>query len=297
MIPIVRRLAKYGRTVGRRSDFTWRYLLNFRATVSYAVQPPTLANEAARVLECLNRDGVAVTSTQALLGAESCYPELVRAVDRHEREMAAEIAAFRESMIAGTQTARKKYILGLLSENRPLDATDIYTRFALQEPIPQIVNAYYGMCVTLCQCNVWHNFVTREAPSQSQLWHRDPEDRYIVKVFVYMVDVDDGSGPFVYAAGSHPKGKLARDPAYTHKDGNTPRSDDAQMAAVVPETRWVKCVGARGTMVFADTRGYHKGGLARERDRLLYVCEFLSPAAAHAGGIATTGRLDSRRTG
>ena len=55
------------------------------------------------------------------------------------------------------------------------------------------------------------------------------------------------------------------------------------MAEVVPAERWVKGTGPRGTLIFADTRGYHKGGLARERDRLLYTCQFLSKAAG--GGL------------
>jgi hypothetical protein len=31
--------------------------------------------------------------------------------------------------------------------------------------------------------------------------------------------------------------------------------------------------------VLADTRGYHKRGLARERDRLLYTCMYTSQAS------------------
>ena len=37
--------------------------------------------------------------------------------------------------------------------------------------------------------------------------------------------------------------------------------------------------GKNPTIVFADTRGYHKGGLARERDRLMYTCMFTSQAS------------------
>ena len=292
MIPMVRQLAKYGRTVGKRSELTWRYLLNLQPTLSYALNPGALPNEAARVLYDLNRNGVALTSVQALLGENSCYGELTRAVDQREVDMASQLDAFRASMVDGTQAAQKRYVTGLLPENGPLNPRDVYVRLALQDPIPQIVNAYYGMYVSLRHCNIWHNFVTKDKPSQSQLWHRDPEDRYILKMFVYLVDVDEGSGPFVYAGGSHPKRKLPRAPAFHHKDGNTPRSDDAQMAEVVPADQWVTCLGPRGTIVFADTRGYHKGGLARERDRILYVCEFLSQAAGR-GGISTARRRNS----
>jgi hypothetical protein len=292
LLPIARKVAKFGRKVGKTSEFTWRYVLNFQPTVSYVGSRAKLSDEATRVLHCLNSDGVAITSVDALLGSKSCYPELVRAVDQLEVDKIAEIAAFRASMLSSDDGPnRKKYVVSLLSDARRLDPGEIYTRFALQDPIRQVVNAYYGMYVSLRFCNVWHNFVTQKPPCESQLWHRDPEDRFVIKVFVLMCDVDAGTGPFTYAAGSHPKGHLARHPAYLHKDGETPRSNDDQMAEVVSRDRWITGIGPRGTIIFADTRGYHKGGLSRERDRILYLCEFFSRGADPGGGISTALRL------
>ena len=57
------------------------------------------------------------------------------------------------------------------------------------------------------------------------------------------------------------------------------RSALMSMAVVVPPEKWLKATGPKGTIVFADTSGYHKGGLARERDRLMYVCMFTSPSS------------------
>jgi hypothetical protein len=57
------------------------------------------------------------------------------------------------------------------------------------------------------------------------------------------------------------------------------RWNDQQMAEVVPAEKWIKAIGPAGSIVFADTRGYHKGGLAREHDRLLYTCLFTSPTS------------------
>jgi hypothetical protein len=54
------------------------------------------------------------------------------------------------------------------------------------------------------------------------------------------------------------------------------------MADVVPCDRWIRGVGKVGTIIFADTHGFHKGGLARERDRLLYTCMFVSQACQRA---------------
>jgi hypothetical protein len=37
--------------------------------------------------------------------------------------------------------------------------------------------------------------------------------------------------------------------------------------------------GDAGTIIFADTRGFHKGGEARTRDRLMYTCMYTSQAS------------------
>ena len=51
------------------------------------------------------------------------------------------------------------------------------------------------------------------------------------------------------------------------------------MAKVLASERWIHALGSRGTIVFADTHGFHKGGLARKSDRLMYTCMFTSPAS------------------
>jgi len=102
------------------------------------------------------------------------------------------------------------------------------------------------MYIRLRHYNVLHTITTSGRGSASQLWHRDQDDlHYILKVFVYLSDVDDGAGPFMYAAGTHFKKKLLREPTCFLEDGYVTRSDDTQMAEVIPPKRWIKCVGAK----------------------------------------------------
>ena len=44
----------------------------------------------------------------------------------------------------------------------------------------------------------------------SQRWHRDPEDRKLCKVFIYLNDVDENAGHFTYVKGSHYLGKWGK---------------------------------------------------------------------------------------
>jgi len=225
-------------------------------------------------LEVLNRDGIAISSASRLLTG-NCYSELEATLQQLENDAARQIADARRQ--AQESQDWKSYVLKLLGERPVLDPKSVYVRFALQAPILQIANSYFGMRTRLRFYNVWHNFATTGPARDSQLWHRDPEDRLILKVFVYLSDVGEHAGPLCYAAGSHPKGRLRKVPRGTSQRGAR-RSSDAQMSEVVPEHRWVRAVGPMGTIVFADTRGYHKGGFVKEQERILYNCMFTSQA-------------------
>jgi hypothetical protein len=258
---------------------TWRYVFNLAPTLAYQFGKQTLSGEAARVLADLNRDGVAITSVSRLFGQNPHYDELSSAVDKLEKvELADQLAALRESSDEKSAIGQKTFIFPLLGERPLLDADTIYARFGLQQPVLHIANAYFGMYTRLRYYNVWHTFATQSDARESQLWHRDREDHLVLKMFVYLSDVDEGAGPFTYAPGSHPKGRLRREPEH-FMEGNVRRSNDEQMAEAISRERWLPCVGPKGTIVFADTRGYHRGGLARERDRLMYTCMFTSPAS------------------
>lgn len=268
----------------------WRYLDNLAPTLAYRLGQESLSGETARVLAELNRNGIAITSAGALFGANSLYPELTAAIEGLERSLATRIAQAQAE--AENPENHKSYIFNMLGDSPPLDPHDIHVRFALQKPVLQIANAYFGMYTRLRYYNVWHTFATRIPPRDSQLWHRDPEDYYILKMFVYLSDVGEDAGPVMYAAGSHPKVGLAREPFYIKKKGDAKRADDSQMAEVVPSEQWIQATGPKGTIILADTRGFHKGGLARERDRVMYLCMFTSQAAKCANFFERPSNID-----
>lgn len=264
-----------------RSPLKWRYRDNLRPLLSYRFNGrEPLSAEAVRVLDEFNRRGIAITTVDALLGDDALFRELSSKVADLEREWAAEVEAARA--VAQDGTVEKAFNFSHVGR-RKLTVDDIFIRFAIQKPILQIANAYFGMYTHLRYCNVWRTFATQAPARDSQLWHRDRDDRLIVKVFVYLSDVDEGAGPFTYAPGTHPKGEIRGEPAYRiEREGGPKRTEDEEMAALAPRERWVTATGLAGSIVFADTRGYHKGGLARERDRLMYINMFASSASARA---------------
>jgi hypothetical protein len=230
------------------------------------------------VFAALNRDGVAMTSADALFGAYSPYDELCNAVELSKSSQTAQIAKAREDADDASAVGKKTFMVEYLGRYPTLDPLSVYARLALNKNVLGVANAYLGMHSRLRYYNIWHTLPTQIAPRESQLWHRDREDHLIVKVFVYLSDVDESGGPFTYAPGTHPKGHLRREAAY-FLEGTVKRSTDAQMCEVMSAEKWFKGIGPKGTIIFADTRGYHKGGLARKHARLMYTAMFTSFAS------------------
>ncbi|MEP7340245.1 MAG: phytanoyl-CoA dioxygenase family protein [Acidobacteriota bacterium] len=271
---LIRRKIAYA---GRHFTPTWRYGFNLKSTLAYRFDQQVVNGEAERVLDELNRNGVAITSVEKLFSDTSCFDELCREVDELESDWAGQIAAERANANR-YDTSQKTFLFELLGKRPHLDPDSVYARFALQQPILQTSNAYFGMYTQLRYYNVWHTLTTNTEARESQLWHRDREDHSILKLFVYFMDIDEGAGPFTYAPGTHHKGASRSTPEFFVENG-VRRTTDEQMAAVVPQEKWIKGIGKKGTILFADTAGYHKGGLARTHDRLMYTCMFTSPTS------------------
>lgn len=287
---LARRAERSVRRAANRTAPTWRYGVNLAPTLRWRRSQRPLDTEGARVLADLDRDGIAVTDLDALVGPAAAAA-LLDGADRARADHAARVDAARARLTAPDEgdAIQKPFVVEVLGSPAPEPAGPL-AAFALDPRLLDIVHAYYGMHVRWRYQEVWHTFVTDRPPVQSQLWHRDPEDRQILKVFVALEDVDDGAGPFNYAPGTHAKGTVRGRPAAVTEDGATPRSDDAQMGEVVPPDRWVRATGRRGTVVLADTRGFHKGGHATERERVLLVTQYLSLGAGRGG-------VDTGRTG
>src|SRR5437879_3117487 len=110
--------------------------------------------------------------------------------------MAGEIGEARRG--ADEEGPGKSYLMSLLP-SVPIKVTPdtaVLARPALQEPLLGVANAYYGLYVRQRTFDVWHTFASTRPARDSQLWHRHPaNDEHLLKVFVYLTDVDEGAGP------------------------------------------------------------------------------------------------------
>ncbi len=276
MKEILRQVARKG----RKTDFFWRYGFNFVPTLQYQIGSSSKFDDASRtIINDLNRNGIAVSTVEECLGGRESFSELENSVNEILEQRAGELEQIKANANNVEAIGEKNFNVELLGNPVTFDPTSVFAGFALQEKLLDIANAYFGMIAKLRYYNVWNTFATQTQARESQLWHFDREDNYILKIFLYLKDVDEGAGPFTYAAKTHPKGSLRSSQPEYFLEKNVQRSTDEQMAEAVARENWVRGTGKKGTIIFADTRGYHKGGEARTDDRLMFTCMFTSPAS------------------
>ncbi len=174
-----------------------------------------------------------------------------------------------QAIATGKQTnsnAKKDFIIHLVSRAQELSADSALLKVALDKKLLEIISSYLGVWPQLYSVSAWLNYPTEDEAKTSQLWHRDPEDLKIIKVFIYLVDVDENCGPFSYIPDTHPFGSAAGKAAAYEKQK---RVLDDEISEVYPSESWMSCVGPAKTMILADTVGYHRGGKPSVGQRIL----------------------------
>lgn len=109
-------------------------------------------------------------------------------------------------------------------------------------------------------------------------WHRDWEDRRMLKVAVYLHSVDRAGGPFQMIR--------RHDLMQNDSDGFVYESaDDAEIEQRLGAdfaTDVVSCEGPGGTVIFTDTaRFFHRGKPATERDRATIFYSYFARRPRH----------------
>jgi hypothetical protein len=247
----------------------WRYVSNGRRTLR-AWGGQSAYHDSPYIAGDLRERGIVVGASDQYLGQEG-LEALVEASDlvlglSRRSDVQATIAS-------GSSGYHKDYIVQLIPGDYEHAPNSPLLRLALDRKLLEIVSHYLGMWPRLHGIAAWLNFPSADAPKQAQLWHRDPEDIKIIKVFIYLVDVDENCGPFCYIPKTHPFSSGA---AITPKHVNSKRITDEEMRAAIPADAWMTCTGPAKTMILADTIGYHRGGKPTVGNRILISFAYTS---------------------
>jgi hypothetical protein len=124
-------------------------------------------------------------------------------------------------------------------------------RWGLAQENLDLVECYIGLPVRYLGVEI-----KRERPPGATRefirdWHMDAEDRRMLKIVIYLSDVDEGCGPFEYL--DRPRTERAvRALNYVHGFRHRFLSDTA-VDHLIPAKLWRRATGPRLTAVYADT--------------------------------------------
>jgi hypothetical protein len=148
----------------------------------------------------------------------------------------------------------------LMMRAAPVIANPELYLFGLNSVFLDIAEAYIGLPVGYDGVSVQYTIANGEEAA-TRIWHRDREDRKMLKIIVYLNDVHTDGGPFQLLPRMP---DTAREQRYLYL--LTPDERVALDAGRLGAP--VDCEGPSGTAIFADTaRFFHRGKPSLGRDR------------------------------
>lgn len=256
------------------------YILNNEGRALYKKQEEELSVQEKEIAQALKEKGIYITHISKLF-PPGIFEELKAFVEKRWNDAdIEEWKSKRDTMIVGDKMKSKEYFLvNLWGGPEEIDLKHPFIRFSLYDSMLRVVAGYMGVYPKFRYWSLQATMPMSEGMRAyaSQQWHRDPDDQKLVKVFLYLNDIDETAGPFTYLKYSQQGGKW-RNIFPQHPPRGTekmPRDADAR----IPKEDVAVCTGKAGTLVFADTSGLHKGGYASSSVRFMYTSAYLSNAS------------------
>lgn len=225
---------------------------------------PKLSAFDQKIVDAVDRDGVFITSLEEM-GLPNSAEILKKA-----QELTAKFADEARDRAARGET------FVFLSPDDIVSNPDIFY-FGLQDRLLDIAENYIGLAPAYDGVVV--NYTVADGKEVStRKWHRDWEDRRMLKFAFYLNDVDSTGGPF----------QLVKRSETTHGDANGyyyNLADDKDLEGrfgTAFKEDIVNCEGPAGTVIFADTaRFFHRGKPATGRDRSAVFYSYFASHPRH----------------
>lgn len=262
------------------SDVKWKYIDNMSAVFKHIFHNEELKVAEREVLNDLLKDGIAFTHIDKLFPDCSYLDDLQREREVLEDKYEEQISQARSEV--NDTKERKTYLYRMYDqaddmsrENLPMSY--IPKMLAHSSSFHRIASSYMGMETDVFYWDYWLT-LKNQSENRSQFWHRDQDDRMVIKFFIYLSEVDEDCGPFCYVKDTHIYGhEHSKDPEwFKEKNRSAKRARDEDLEKVICRDKWLKVCGKPGDMFVVDTRGIHKGGLARKDDRRFFQAAYAS---------------------
>jgi len=167
----------------------------------------------------------------------------------------------------------KKYLLNLDLTKAPKTEVQIMYNFFCRPEIESLASAYLGEKALMVELKILISpAVALPHHDGSQLWHSDFDDVSNLKLFVFLEDVTEDSGPLEVLSKSL-SGRLMKDWGYLWGKRGVSHND-----AIVPsehQHKSVSLVGRAGSIAFVDSvQCLHRGSRNPKRTRKILYATF-----------------------
>ncbi|BAY99551.1 hypothetical protein NIES37_35340 [Tolypothrix tenuis PCC 7101] len=216
---------------------------------------PLISATDQSIVETLNTEGVVITSladlgisssSKMFQAAENLMHEIPPMLTDNHNEFV--VHATSQQIMAHPEI----FIWGV--EQRLINIVENY----LSLPV-----AYHGA--------YFRRDIANQIEQKSRLWHIDKEDKKVLKIIVYLHDMDEDNGPFQYLPISVTE-SVTQLLKYHHG-----YIQDQTMQQIISPANYKSCLGPAGTVVFAATGSiFHRGKLPVKSDRFAIFYDYTS---------------------
>ncbi|MBG1242646.1 phytanoyl-CoA dioxygenase [Nostoc sp. NZL] len=223
---------------------------------------PALEGCDRNILNALKKDGVYVT-TLADLGLNSTS-ELLKAAYHQLSQM---------------ENPNNDHLDQRLPQIYTVTGLPEFYAWGIEKRLVNIIENYIGLPIAFHGVHLRKDFKSKHQFG-TLLWHSDAEDRRIIKIFIYLNDVEQKTGPFEYIPRSLTSlfsWNYFRLYYKLWKSGYM-GIDDEQIKSIIPKSAWKSCPGPAGTVIIVDTKNALHHGTVRTEDRsTLFFCYTANP--------------------
>lgn len=225
------------------------------AVKNHIINLPTLPQGDQDIVNKLNHEGVVITSLAEL--EIISIPDILTAAKNLISKVPTNISAYKNEFVIHA------------SSQDIMEYPEIFF-WGLEERLLNIAENYIGLPVAYNGVYLRRD-LANNIEQGSRLWHIDIEDRKILKIIIYLNDVNEYTGPFQYLNQDFTS-EIIKLLKYT--SGYIP---DIRLKEFVSEKNYNSCTGSLGTVIFAGTGSiFHRGKLPLLSDRLALFFDYSS---------------------
>lgn len=171
-----------------------------------------------------------------------------------------------EELAQGPELWRK--VTSSISLRDPLVAVPSITDLVLNSSVLDAVQRYVGGFPSLTYVKVVKTWANDLPSFDTQLWHVDFDSARMLKLFIFLHDIDSQTGGTNFVEGSH---LFENDGKYEYRD----RWNEAELKTDFPSSRVLSFDGSLGDAFLLDTNMVHKGVRPKSKDRTVIIANYM----------------------